>query len=422
MMTPEASPIVAWIGLDWADRQHEICLQAADSAPAEHSSVAQTPEALEAWMQQLRQRFPFGFLALAVEQSRGPVIYALMKYDFLLLYPVPPKMLADYRQAFTSSRAKSDFHDSRLLLELLRCHRDRLRLWRPDDASTRQVRLLVEHRRHQVDQRTRLTNQLTSHLKEAYPQALEWAGELGRPAAAHFLKAWPSLAAAQQAHPADLRRFYRAHRRWEPTQLDERLEQIRQAQPLTTDPAVLQTSALMVALLAEQLLSLLSSIAQIEQAIAQLFPSHPDSELWDSFPGSGEALAPRLLAAFGADRERYNAAAEMQQFSGTAPVIESSGKTRWVHWRWSCPKFLRQTFHEFAACSIPHSAWAKAYYQQQRARGKGYHAAVRALANKWIPIMFRCWKEHTPYDEHRYLEALARRGSPLIASLNTVQA
>ena len=416
-MLPENPSVVAWIGLDWADQQHEVRLQAVDSSQVESFSVPQTPEALDAWVCQLRRRFPLGFLAVALEQSRGPLIYALMKYDFLLLYPVPPKMVADYRKAFSGSGAKSDPQDASLLLELLRCHRDHLRLWRPDDAQTRKLSLLVEHRRHFVDQRTRLTNPLTSLLKQSYPPALEWAGELGRPAAARFLERWPSLAAAQQADRFELRRFYQAEGRWDSAALEERLDQVRQATPLTTDSAVRESTTLMITLLAQQLLVLLSAITQVAKAIDELFPPHPDHLLWDSFPGAGKALAPRLLVACGADRKRFANAAEVQQFAGIAPVTESSGKIRRLHWRWACPKFLRQSLHEFAACSIPHSAWAKAYYEQQRDRGKSHHAAVRALAFKWIRILYRCWKDHAPYDEHRYLEALARHGSPLLARL-----
>ena len=237
---------------------------------------------------------------------------------------------------------------------------------------------------------------------------------LGRPAA-RSAPAGGRLAAAQQADRFDLRRFYQAYGRWDPTALEERLDQVWHATPLTTDSAVLESSTLMITLLAQQLLVLLSAITQVEKAIAELFPPHPDHALWDSFPGAGPVLAPRLLAAFGADRQRFASAVEVQQFAGIAPVTESSGQHRWVHWRWACPKFLRQTLHEFAGCSIPQSAWAKAYYQQQRDRGKSHHAAVRALAFKWTRILYRCWKDHTAYDEHRYLEALARRGSPLLA-------
>jgi transposase len=344
-----------------------------------------------------------------------------MNYDFLLLYPVAPKTVADYRRAFFGSGAKSDPQDADLLLELLRCHRDRLRLWQPDDLLTRQLRLLVEHRRKLVGDRTRLTNRLTNLLKESFPQALEWAGELGRAAACEFLTRWSSLAAVQKASRSLLRHFYLTHFRLPPASLEERLAQIHQARPLTSDPAVLEASALMVSLLAEQLRALRSAIDHLEARIAELFPQHPDHELWGGLPGAGPVLAPRLLVAFGSDRERYQAAQEVQQFSGIAPVTERSGKSCWVHWRWACPKFLRQSFHEFAAQSIPRSLWAKAYYQQQLARGASHQAAVRALAFKWIRILYRCWKNHTPYDERLYLQALVRRGSPLALNLAALQ-
>ena len=103
----------------------------------------------------------------------------------------------------------------------------------------------------------------------------------------------------------------------------------------------------------------------------------------------------------------------MQTYSGIAPVIKRSGKQCWTHWRWNCPKFLRQTFHEFAKNSIPQSAWAKAYYELQKQRGKGHNAAIRALAFKWIRILHRCWKERRPYDENQYLQALKQHGSAL---------
>jgi transposase len=412
---PSSIPdVVAWVGLDWADQQHHGKLQAAGSSQVESFVLPQRPEALQEWVRQLRTRFPFGPIAIAVEQSRGPLVYALMGHDFLLLYPVPPKTLADYRKAFFSSGAKSDPEDADLLLELVRCHGDRLRVWQPDDAPTRQIQMLGEHRRTLVEDRTGLTNRLTSLLKQSFPQALEWAGELGTPRACEFLHRWPSLDTLQHARRSQVRHFYLDHGWKDLHSLEPHLDQIRQAQPLTSDAAVLEVSALMVRLLAEQLSALGSALKEIDQAIAELFAQHPDRSLWDSFPGAGQVLAPRLLAAFGADRQRYEQACEVQQFSGIAPVTEKSGKSCWVHWRWACPKFLRQTFHEFAAHSRRWSPWAQAYYQQQIEKGADHHAAVRALAFKWIRILYRCWKDHTPYDEQRYLQALRRRGSPLL--------
>lgn len=414
METPASNPeVVAWVGLDWADQSHEIRLQAVGSTRVESFTVEQNPEALHAWVAQLRARFPQGMIALALEQSRGAVIYALMNYDFFLLYPIPPKTLARYREAFATSGAKSDRTDADLLLELVRAHPDRLRAWQPDDALTRQLRLLAEYRRKTVADRTRLTNRLTALLKTYFPQALQWAGDLRKLAACEFLEAWPSLQALQGASRSKLRRFYHDHRRLSAEEREKLLEEIDHARPLTQDRALIEASALMTQTLVEQLRTVIAAVARLDQALEQLFAQHPDQELFDGLPGAGEALGPRLAAAFGSDRDRYQSAEEIQQFSGVAPVTESSGKMHWVHWRLACPKFLRQTFHEFADASRKKSLWARAYYEQRRQCGASHHAAIRALAYKWIRVLYRCWKTCTPYDESVYLQALRRRHSPL---------
>ena len=146
---------------------------------------------------------------------------------------------------------------------------------------------------------------------------------------------------------------------------------------------------------------------------------HPDREVFASFPGAGPTLAPRLLAAVGSQRERYASANRLQCFSGIAPVLKQSGQSRYVHRRYRCPKFLRQSFHEYAGESIRHSTWARLYYAQQKSRGHKHHTIVRALAFKWIRIIFRCWQNQERYDESRYLRVLKQNGSPLAAACET---
>ena len=300
---------------------------------------------------------------------------------------------------------------------MLRCHADRLHPGQPDDAATRQLQLLVEHRRTLVDDRTRLTNRLTDLLKGSFPQALEWAGELGTGRACEFLARWPSLESVQQARRSQVRHFYLDHSGKDIASLEHLLDQICQAQPLTSDPAVLQASARDGEAARPAVdhpgIRPAGDRPGHHCAVRPASGSVPVGEL----PGAGQVLAPRLLAAFGADRRRYQEAREVQQFSGIAPVTEKSGKSCWVHWRWACPKFLRQSFHEFAAHSRRWSPWAQAYYQQQIEKAADHHAALRALAFKWIRILYRCWKDRTPYDEQRYLQALRRRGSPLVKRL-----
>src|SRR4029077_12681673 len=125
---------------------------------------------------------------------------------------------------------------------------------------------------------------------------------------------------------SDLRRFYHDHRRLSTEERDQLFDQINQAQPLTRDPALLEASALMTQTLVEQLRSVIAALARLDQALEKLFAQHPDQKLFRGLPGAGEALGPRLAAAFGSDRERYQSAAEIQQFSGVAPVHQRSGK------------------------------------------------------------------------------------------------
>ena len=291
METPASVPeVVAWIGLDWADQRHEIRLRGAGSEGTESFTVEQKPEVLHAWVGQLRARFPQGKIAVALEQSRGAVIYALMNYDFLLLYPIPPKTLARYREAFATSGAKSDPSDAGLLLELVYTHADRLRAWQPDDALTRQLRLLVEHRRKTVGDRTRLTNRLTALLKTYFPQALEWAGDLRQPAACEFLRAWPTLEAVQRARRGEVKDFYDHHRRLSTQERADLFRQIDQAQPLTRDAALVEASALMAQGLAEQLSA---ATARLEEELEKLFSQHADHDLFDGLPAP-ERLWPRV--------------------------------------------------------------------------------------------------------------------------------
>jgi hypothetical protein len=154
-----------------------------------------------------------------------------------------------------------------------------------------------------------------------------------------------------------------------------------------------------------------TAIAEFDSAIAVIYESHPDRFIAESFPGAGPALEPRLLAAAGSDRERFASANEMACCFGVAPVTEGSGQSLWIHWRWACSKFVRQSFHEWAGCSIRSCDWAREYYDQQRAKGKEHHAAVRSLAYKWIRIFFACWRDRVAYSEERYLAARRARGS-----------
>src|SRR5438309_8227166 len=217
-----------------------------------------------------------------------------------------------------------------------------------------------------------------------------------------FLLRWPTLEKLQKARPDTLRKFFRQHNSGRSDSMERRVQEIRDAVPATHDRAVIRSCSQAALSFARMLREVRAAIRSYDQDLETLTREHPDFALIDSLPGVGPALAPRLIAALGTQRDRYQSASELQCYSGIAPVLASSGKQRWVHWRWACPKFLRQTFQEWAWMSTRKSIWARAFYEQQRERNKLHHAAVRALSFQWLRIVFRCWKDGVPYEEARY--------------------
>jgi transposase len=417
-MKPQAlEACAACIGLDWADAKHDICLQAAGSERREFLVLEHRPEAIDAWVQTLRTRFHGQPVAVCLELKKGPIVSALRQYDFLVLFPINPFTLATYREALPPSRAKDDPTDAELQVELLLKHCDTLTPLPPQSPTMRAFAQLVEHRRRLVGDKVRYTNRLTSALKNSFPHVLQWFQEKDTGIFCDFLSRWPTLKAAHLARRTTLEHFFRAHHVRSADVITTRIEAITSAVALTTDTGVITPNALLVQALVAQLRVTLQAITDFDNAIADHAQSHPDFPLFDALPGAGPVFAPRLLVAFGEQRERYASAEALQQYAGIAPVTERRGKKSWVHWRLQCPKFLRQTFVEWAAESIRHSFWAQAYYQQQRDKGKAHQAAVRAVAFKWLRILYRCWQERTPYDESIYLQALKRRNAPLLHNL-----
>ncbi len=412
-MEPE---FAAFVAIDWADQKHAWALEVNTSSDRESGNIDHTPESVEIWAAELGLRFAGRPIAVALEQSRGPLVFMLTKYEHLVIFPIHPSTLANYRKSFRPSGAKDDPNDAGLLLDILVRHRDKLRRLDPDTPETRTLQFMVEERRKLVHEKTRCSNRITAHLKLYFPQAIGWFDEIGSHIVADFLERWPNSERLQKARPATIERFFIEHNSRNAERIAERLEQIRKIVPATKDTAVLRSCSAAVIAWAGLLRQLLNAIKAYDEQIDALARQHQDYALLKSFPGAGPALTPRLIAALGSQRDRYQTAHEIQCYSGIAPVVASSGKQRWVHWRWSCPKFLRQTFHEWALHSVAYSEWARRYYDEQRAKGKRRNTVIRALAFKWIRILFRCWKDHKPYNEQAYQQALALRRQKQTAS------
>jgi transposase len=403
------------IGLDWADQKHDLWLRPADGSKAQHLRLEQTPEVLHEWIAQLRERVNNRPVAIGVETSRGPVISAFLAYDFIVLFPINPKALKDYRAAFSVSGAKDDRTDAQLLEEMVRLHRDKLKAWQPDTELTRKLGGLTLNRRNLVNERTRLVNQAHATLKTYYPLAETLVGkQMNKALAAELLARWPDLESLQKADPKTVRAFFYKHNCRNTKKIEERLDAIKKAKPLTTDPAIIVPARLLIVTLAGMLKVLHQSIARLDQEIQQAMDQHPDAPIFRSFPGAGPALAPRLLVAYGTDRERFASADEVAQLYGMAPVVVQSGNSKIVHMRYRCPKFGRQTFHENAGCALKVDPWVRCYYEEKKSENGGHHhQACRAVSYKLNRVYFACWKHREKYDAARYLKALKKSGSPL---------
>src|SRR5215210_1879767 len=183
----------AFVGIDWADRKHDICLNVAGGDKHEHSVIAHRPEAIEQWACGLRERFAGRPIAVCLEIARGPLVSALQRYEFLALFPVNPSTLASYRSTFCVSGAKDDPTDAELALELLLRHPEKLSVLRAQSPAMRTLGRLVEQRRTLVDEQRRVTNRMSAALKEYFPQVLEWFKDKDTLVFCDFVTQWPTL-------------------------------------------------------------------------------------------------------------------------------------------------------------------------------------------------------------------------------------
>jgi transposase len=410
------------IGLDRSDRKADLHFIDTATGQTYSETLASSPENLRQWLLELRQKHPKAKVGICLEQPAGHLIPFFETYNWITLYPINPISLQKYRETFVTSRAKADGKDAQYLAELLLSHSTKFKAWQPQDSQTRLLQQLVAHRRAVVDERTTLTNRLQALLKAYFPQALALCGEdLWRPLATTFLLKWPTLTAVQKAKTTDLKEFYYLNGSRSHKLIEQRLKLVEQAVPVSDEPALNESFSLRVQLVCRQLQDVFQTIKKYEAQIAQAFEQHPDQQIFASFPGAGPVLAPRLLAAMGAERERFDSARNLQRYTGIAPVTKQSGKMHYVHRRYLCPKFERQSFHEYAKQSVLWSRWAAAYYLCQCSKGKPHHTAVRALAFKWQRIIWRCWQSRTPYKEETYEAALRRSGSKLVGLFKQIE-
>jgi transposase len=410
-ITTAAAP-AAWIGWDWADQHHDLFLETA-GGQTETVRLANRPAELHAWLKALDQRFAPGTVVLCLEASRTALLPIFLEYPFLQLYLINPKSMARFREVVRPSGSKSDQLDCKLACQLVKSHRELLHAFVAEDPLTQELDQMVRIRRNLVGQRTMIANQLKAVLKLYYPLALELLQDDTTTAlAACFVLKFPTLRAVQEAPAHQVRRFFRGQGCRLTEGLEQRLAGIAAATGVSQQAHWNNPNSFMACSLAEMLKAVTLRIEEAEGQILILAQQHPNRSLAQSAPGAATVLEPRLMTVLGTHPEACASAQQMAVRDGVAPRRVQSGNSCVISRRVAKPHFEHQTWIEFAKCSTLECQWARQFVEAKTKAGKSYYTAIRALAYKWIRILYACWKKGVDYDEARYLKALEKQSSP----------
>lgn len=396
-----------YLGVDWADQEHAVWTVDEGGQKIGARTIAHTATGLSEWGRELDEWRAQGIeLWAAIERPEGRVVDFLLDHG-VVVYPLNPKALDRARDRFRQSGAKSDAFDARVAAAFLRTDQGHLTALQPSSAAAQELKYLTEDCQRLIRQQTRLLNQLTATLKAYYPRALEVA-ELPTALARAFLAEYPTPEALSRLTERQWQRWARAQRL--SASRTEELWRVLQAPQLPVPPHVVRAKARLMQTLVAALEPVVAAIASYRQAIDDFFAGMPAAATARTLPvGRQGLLVPTLWARLGDAPGRWQSFRHLQAQAGSVPVTERSGKQRAVHFRYACDKTLRYVLDHLAFRSLQGSAWARAYYDQQRARGHRHRQALRALGAKWLKIIFVMWSRHVPYDETHHLATIARQ-------------
>jgi transposase len=397
-----------YIGVDWADESDSVWVVDEKGEKVWAGEVKHLAEDQAEFGRRLYAWRSGGVeVWAAVEKPEGRIVDFLLDHG-VLVYPVNPKALDRARDRFRVSGSKSDPFDARVLAEFLRTDHGHLRPLLPNSAEAQELKLLTTDHQRLVRQQTRLINQLTVTLKEYYPRVLEMFSELNSPVALEFLKRYPAPGALAELTPAAWQDFAREHR-LRHSRAAGLWEQIKAPQ-VAIPPHVARAKSRLVQVLVAELEVVRTGLADYHGEIERFFASMPAAEPARSLPsGKTGVLVPTIWAEMGDVPGRWEDFRHLQAQAGTVPVTKRSGKTTLVQFRCACNKRLRHALDLFAFASLRQSAWASAYYQQQRDRGHHHSHAIRALAAKWLKIIYVIWSRHLSYIEEHHLATISRQ-------------
>jgi len=402
--------MTVYLGIDWSTKSHALTFINQEGGSIAQETIRHTAKGF-ARLDEIRAGLGVSAAEclVGIESSHTLLIDWLWAHGYKQVYVIPPRMTASRQASYSQSGARTDSHDAYLIANLLRTDLHLLHPWRPDSASIQALRTQVSLRMQLVAERVREQNRLSALLERYYPAFLN-AFSLDTDVGLAFLQRYPTPQAAENLTWAEFEEFARTQR-YASRYRTAAFARIQALQPVAL-PEIVEISQLRALVLAERLMGTRTLIKETEKTIQALYLAHPDHYIYDPLPGAGSVLAPALLSKLGDDRERFPTPGTLQAFAGTAPVTEQSGQRRMVRFRQACDKELRTITQRWAKASLEKSPWAVAYFTQARERGHSTSRVQRALANRWLAILWKLWQSNQPYDQDIHLQRVKARSRP----------
>lgn len=395
------------VGIDWSRDQHQVNIFNEVGQPIVRLAIAHTQSGFERLQQKLSKlEATASHILIAIETHHNQLVDFLFAQGYKI-YIIAPSVVKGNRSRQSHAGAKNDSKDADLLADILRTDRHRLNSWQPDGELVQKIRIQLSL----IDDLTiaivQGRNRLEAHLLRYFPQAIDVFSDLTTQIALKLLIAYPTPSAVAALDFERFKEFCLKNGYKNKAQLPKRYARWQRLSPFCS----CQTEALFsttTPILAQRLLSDVQLKVTLVKALQKLFNAHPDAAIYNSVPGTGELIAPKLLAIFGDHRERYPAPDVVRALAGTCPATSQSGKKRGVFFRKACNHGWRNTFQLLAKASVVSSDWAATYFAQTRLRGKKKSHAYRCLANRWVGIIWTLWQRRQPFDEAIHLKNVAR--------------
>jgi transposase len=315
------------------------------------------------------------------------------------VFPVNPLQASRYRERHGVSGAKSDGGDAHMLADMVRTDSHQLREAAGDSPQAQAVKVTARMHKTMIWERTRAVQRLRHQLREYFPAALEAFEDLDAPDTLELLGKAPDPDRAAKLTRAQVSAaLKRARRRGIADKTDAILAALRGEQ-LAQPPALAAAYAGTIRSLIALITTLNEQVKTLEGQVSEHFGRHPDAEIYLSQPGLGKILGARVLAEFGDDPRRYADGKARRNYAATSPITRASGKRKVVAARYVHNDRLIDALNAQAFAALNASPGARAFYDQQRAKGCGHNDALRRLANRLVGILHGCLKTGTPYDE-----------------------